>query len=148
METLDQSSQSFRAKYGSSLSTAMVAMVGLTFFGYNAHFAASRAGNTPLINIFFIATFLTMGLLDFLLILHSAKPEAFEERKSLKMATLGSIVALTLAFLGYLWISVPPALRWVVWVACAITVLSAVGMRSLCRSLTESVEVQTCKALD
>ncbi|KAL4183257.1 hypothetical protein AMTRI_Chr11g97300 [Amborella trichopoda] len=40
------------------------------------------------------------------------KPEAFERRNSLKFATMGSIIALTFAFLVYLWISVPRALEW------------------------------------
>ncbi|KAL4195617.1 hypothetical protein AMTRI_Chr05g65570 [Amborella trichopoda] len=61
---------------------------------------------------------LNMGLLDFLLSLHSAKPDAFKRWKSFRTATLGSIIVLTAAVLVYLWISVSPAL---VWIACGIT---------------------------
>ncbi|KAL4195340.1 hypothetical protein AMTRI_Chr05g72840 [Amborella trichopoda] len=131
-----QATKSF--DYRSSSSFLLVSVLGLGFFGYNAQTAASRAGNNPWINVFFIFTFLNMAFLDFLLVLHSGKPEAFERRSSLKFATLGSIIALTFAFLVYLWISVPPALEWVVWVACGITLLSGVGMAFMCKSLKET----------
>ncbi|ERN13855.1 hypothetical protein AMTR_s00049p00232460 [Amborella trichopoda] len=97
-----------------------------------------QAGNKPWINFFFIFTFLNMTLLDFLLILNSGKPDAFERWKSLRAATIGSIIVLTAAFLVHLWISVPPALVWVVWFACGITSLSGVGMAFMCKSLQES----------
>ncbi|KAL4195498.1 hypothetical protein AMTRI_Chr05g64980 [Amborella trichopoda] len=115
MEARNRSPQSFRAKYSSSLSTAMLSVAGLVFFSYNTYFAATR---------------------------HSAKPEAVVERNSLKMATLGSIIAPTVAFSTCLWMSVPPPLTWVVWVACAITVLNAAGMGFLGRSVTESARTE------
>ncbi|ERN03764.1 hypothetical protein AMTRI_Chr05g65590 [Amborella trichopoda] len=141
-----QGSKSF--DFSSSFSSIFVSVLGLGFFAYNAQTAASRAGNKPWINFFFIFTFLNMALLDFLLILHSGMPDAFERWNSLRTATLGSIIALTAAFLVYLWISVPPALVWVVWVACGITLLSGVGMAFMCKSLQESAVDEKPKPVD
>ncbi|KAL4195047.1 hypothetical protein AMTRI_Chr05g62610 [Amborella trichopoda] len=94
-----------------NFSLVMVFVVGLAFFGYNAHLA-------PWINFFFVLTFLDMALLDCLLILHSSMPEAFEKWGALKKTTLASLISLTLAFLLHLWMSVPPSMGWLVWVAC------------------------------
>ncbi|KAL4195616.1 hypothetical protein AMTRI_Chr05g74190 [Amborella trichopoda] len=89
-----------------------------------------------------------MALLDFLLIFHSGKPDAFARRHSLRTATLASIIALTAIFLVYLWISVPPALVGVVWVACGMTLLSSVGMAFMCKSHQESALDEKPKQVD
>ncbi|ERN03768.1 hypothetical protein AMTRI_Chr05g65550 [Amborella trichopoda] len=119
------------------LPLVIISAVGLTLFGYNASLAASRAGNRPWINIFFIITFLDMALLDCLLMLHSSMPEAFEKWASLKRTILACVVTLTLAFLLYLWISLPPSMGWLVWVALGITLSSGSAMVFLSKSLSQ-----------
>ncbi|ERN03767.1 hypothetical protein AMTRI_Chr05g65560 [Amborella trichopoda] len=136
METQDRLSST--AKIDSSFtSTVIVALIGLVFFGFNAFDAALRAGNNHWINLFYVLTFLNMAALDGLMIMYSIAPQAFEKRSDLRNATLVTIIGLTLAFLVYLWISLPPNMLWLVWVACGLALCSASAMVFLCKSLTK-----------
>ncbi|KAL4193026.1 hypothetical protein AMTRI_Chr06g197340 [Amborella trichopoda] len=119
------------------ISLVIISAVGLTLFGYNASLAASRAGNKPWMNVLFIMTFLDMALLDSLLILHSSMPEAFEKWVSLKRTILACVVTLTMAFLLCLWMSLPPSMGWLVWVALGITLSSGSAIVFLSKSLSQ-----------
>ncbi|ERM98336.1 hypothetical protein AMTRI_Chr01g110000 [Amborella trichopoda] len=109
----------------SFISTVIMPLMGLAFFGFSALEAASRAEKNHWINLFYVLTLLNIAALNGLMIVYSISPEAFEKRSALKKATPATIVGLTLAFLVYLWISLPPNMIWLVWVACGLALCGA-----------------------